>query len=111
MQHAPTSPGSSSGQPAGNVAMKAQKSDPHLNSLMIASHHKAKNTQPARLRKNALADAQTRLIPHKNDKTRLAHVKTLQAQIDANAYRVDNIAIAQHMLKSSMTRRMLDLKD
>lgn len=95
----------------GSVAMKAQKIDPHLNSFTIASHYSAKNTRPARLRKNAVAGTQTPLLPYENDKTRQAHIKTLQAQIDANTYHVDSAAIAQQMLKPSIARRMLDMAD
>ena len=95
----------------GNVAMKAQKIDPYPNSLTIASQRKAKNTRPARLRKNAVAGAQARLIPQENDKTRQAQIETLQAQIDANTYHVDSTDIAQQMLESSLACRMLDVTD
>jgi len=95
----------------GSVAMKAQKIDPHLNSFTIASHHKAKNARPVRLRKSAIAGTQTHLVPYKNDQTRQTHLKTLQARIAANTYHVDSTAIAQQMLKPSITRRMLDIVD
>lgn len=91
--------------------MKAQKIDPYPNSLTVASQHKAKSTRPPRLRKNAIAGAQTRLVPQENDKTRQAQIKIVQAQIDANTYHVDSTDIAQQMLESSMACRMLDVTD
>lgn len=95
----------------GSVAMKAQKIDLYPNSLTVASQRKTKNTRPARLRTDAIAGAQARLIPQEDDKTRQAQVKILQAQIDADTYHVDSTDIAQQMLESSMACRMLDVTD
>jgi len=95
----------------GSVAMKAQKIESYPNSRTIPSQCKAKNRQPTSPRQNALVGAQRRLTPYKNDQPLPAHVKAIQAQIDANTYHVDSTTIAQHMLKSSMARQMLDIEE
>lgn len=80
--------------------MKAPEIKPHLNSSTVAPHRKAKNT-PTRLHKRAVAGVQRRLLAYQQDKTRLSYLQTLQARIDANAYPIDSITIAQQMLRSS----------
>lgn len=92
--------------------MKAQKSNPYPNGLMAVQCRKVKNTRQARFHENKLALLPTcaHLITYQINENRLAHVKTLQARIDANAYCIDSTATAQQMLKSSVMRRMLDVE-
>lgn len=110
MQRTQAPPGAPGNLP-GSVAMKAPKIEPHLNSLTVASHHKAKNTLPAGLSRGTGVGSQPCCTPQQRDATRLAFLRTLQAQIEDNTYRIDGAAIAQRMLASPVARRMLDIDE